>query len=341
MEGEKGVAGPIAKLHFDFRFQNLQTLPVPISFEAFMQQALHDPQRGYYARHIENIGQRGDFTTAPMLGNDLAKAIADWATRTLRESGCRNMIEIGPGTGQLAAAVWERLPWSLRWKCQLHLVERSIPLTTLQRQKLKGKARWHATVEAALEACKGRAVIYSNELVDAFPVRRFEQTAEGWQEIAVTLEHPVTESLLPCPTLPDSTIFELKFPIGQQVEVHESYQRWLDQWLPLWKHGRLLTIDYGAEAANLYRRQPKGSIRAYLLQQRLTGPAIYQHIGRQDLTADVNFSDLLRWTTDDCCDSRISTLADFIAPHTDSSDAQLLDPDGAGHAFLVLDQAKA
>ncbi len=314
---------------------------MPVSFEAFMQRALYDPQQGYYTRHIQGIGQRGDFTTAPMLGNALARTIAAWAARALRESGCRDLIEIGPGTGQLAANVWKRLPWSLRWKCQLHLVEHSTPLTTLQRQKLKGKARWHPTVEAALEACKGRAVIYSNELVDAFPVRRFEHSADGWQEIAVTLDHPITESLLPCPTLPDSTIFERDFPIGQQVEVHESYQRWLRQWLPLWKCGRLLTIDYGAEAGNLYRRQPKGSVRAYLLQQRLTGPAIYQHIGRQDLTADVNFSDLLRWTADRCSDSRLSTLADFMRSHADDSDAQLLDPDGAGHAFLVLDQAKA
>jgi len=314
---------------------------MPISFEAFMQRALHDPQQGYYARHIHSVGKRGDFTTAPMLSKSLGRAIARWATHALSETGCRHLIEIGPGTGQLASQVWSRLPWSLRWKCQLHLVENSATLTALQKETLKGKARWHKTIESALTACDGRAVIFSNELVDAFPVRRFENTADGWQEIAVTLDTCITESLIPCDTLPDSSIFTREFPIGQQVEVHESYQRWLKDWLPLWKSGRMLTIDYGAEVKDLYQRQPKGSIRAYLLQQRLTGPAIYQNIGRQDLTADVNFTDVIHWTRDLCSNSHLSTLADFIGKHATGSDAPLLDPDGAGHAFLVLDQKKA
>ena len=314
---------------------------MPISFEAFMQRALHDPQQGYYARHIQCIGQRGDFTTAPMLSKSLGQTIADWATRALRVCGCRHLIEIGPGTGQLAAQVWKQLPWSLRWKCQLHLVESSARLTALQQETLKRKAHWHQTPQEALQACDGRAVIFSNELVDAFPVRRFENTADGWQEIAVNLDTHITESLIPCGQLPDSSIFQREFPIGQQVEVHESYQHWLESWLPLWKSGRMLTIDYGAEADHLYHRQPKGSIRAYLLQERLTGPAIYQNIGRQDLTADVNFTDLIHWTREHTRDSRLSTLADFIGQHASSSDAPLLDPDGAGNAFLILDQLKS
>ena len=36
-----------------------------LSLEAFMQLALHHPQEGYYSSSIENIGQRGDFSTPP------------------------------------------------------------------------------------------------------------------------------------------------------------------------------------------------------------------------------------------------------------------------------------
>ena len=39
-----------------------------LSLEAFMQLALHHPQEGYYSSSIENIGQRGDFSTTPKIG---------------------------------------------------------------------------------------------------------------------------------------------------------------------------------------------------------------------------------------------------------------------------------
>jgi len=44
-----------------------------LSLEAFMQLALHHPQEGYYSSSIENIGQRGDFSTTPTLSPILAK----------------------------------------------------------------------------------------------------------------------------------------------------------------------------------------------------------------------------------------------------------------------------
>jgi SAM-dependent MidA family methyltransferase len=83
-------------------------------------------------------------------------------------------IVSGPGEGKLAAAVMAALPWHLRWKTRLHLVETSTPLAELQRKTLRGKATWHQNPAAALHACGGTAVIFSNELVDAFPVRRFD-----------------------------------------------------------------------------------------------------------------------------------------------------------------------
>ncbi len=310
---------------------------MPIPFEVFMQQALHDPQHGYYARHIGGVGARGDFTTAPMLSDHLACAIARWASQALRDTGCKHLIEVGPGTGELSRQILKYLPLIRRWTTTLHLVENSPRLTQIQQQTLGRRARWHSDIHSAINACQGHAVIFSNELVDAFPVRRFRKTPHGWQEIAVHLssDQPITESLLDPAPLPDSTIFQREFAEGQCVEVHDSYHRWLKSWMPQWQAGRLLTIDYGAESQNLYPRQPHGSIRAYLLQQRLTGPAIYQNIGRQDLTADVNFSDLITWSQPWTRTSQLCNLATFLGP---SAPAGLIDPDGAGTAFHVLEQ---
>jgi SAM-dependent MidA family methyltransferase len=311
----------------------------PISFEEFMRRALYDPQRGYYSRRITGVGKRGDFTTAPMLSEAPAKAIAAWATRAMRETGCRDLIEIGPGEGKLAASVLKYLPWHVRWKTRLHLVETSAPLAEFQRQRLGTKATWHASPADALAACDGKAVIFSNELVDAFPVRRFQKTPDGWRELAIAFETGgmARESLLPPAPLPDSAVFSPNHPLGQCIEVHDSYRRWLTGWLPHWKAGRMLTIDYGAEAETLYQRRPRGTVRAYLLQQRLEGPDIYQNIGRQDLTADVNFTDLMKWSAGWTVETTLKTLAEFIGNTTDRF---LRDETGAGGAFFVLDQKR-
>lgn len=315
----------------------------PIPFEEFMRRALHDPQRGYYARRITGIGRRGDFTTAPLLSAAPARAIAAWAVGALRETGCRDLLEIGPGEGSLAAAVIAHLPWHVRWQTRLHLVETSAPLTRLQQKLLGRKAAWHASPGAALAACGGKAVIFSNELVDAFPVRRFQQAPDGWRELAVRRDPGgrVRESLLPPAPLPESTAFTTPHPPGQWIEVHDSYRRWLTDWLPHWHAGRMLTIDYGATADALYHRRPRGTLRAYLFQQRLEGPDIYQHPGRQDLTADVNFTDLIAWSAPWTAAPRLQTLAAFLRATIDPAtpaDHSLTDESGAGGAFLVLDQ---
>jgi SAM-dependent MidA family methyltransferase len=241
----------------------------------------------------------------------------------------------------LAAAVLRGLAWHVRWKTRLHLVETSAPLAQIQRTRLGRRATWHASPAEALAACEGRAVIFSNELVDAFPVRGFENTTDGWRVIAVTFdaEGKARESLLAPAPLPPSSVFSQNHAPGQRVEVHDSYRRWLLEWLPHWKAGRLLTVDYGSTADRLYHRRPRGTLRAYLLQQRIEGPAIYQNPGRQDLTADVNFSDLIDWSRVWTADHCLQTLAAFLREHGETTDAGLTDEAGAGGAFMVLDQS--
>jgi SAM-dependent MidA family methyltransferase len=312
-----------------------------IPFEQFVDRALYDPRHGYYARRIQAVGRGGDFTTAPMLTAAPARAIARWAAMALRETGCRHLIEMGPGEGTMAAAILRQLPWQARWKTRLHLVETSSPLMERQRKLLGKRATWHRSPREALDACGGNAVIWSNELVDAFPPRLFQRTADGWQEVGVeTGDRTIRESLLPPAPLPESSAFLDCHAIGQRVEVHESYHRTLKEWMPAWKSGRLLTIDYGAETESLYHRRPHGTLRAYLLHQRLEGPAIYQNAGRQDITADVNFTDLKAWSQPWVSGQTLTRLREFLAVHGGPLPSALSEPDGAGDAFLVLDQKR-
>lgn len=318
-----------------------------IPFEAFMRTALHDPVHGYYARNIRAVGGgRGDFTTVPMhCGDVLARAIARWAAAAMRATNCRNLIEIGPGEGTLMRDVVRHLPWARRLRVRPHLVETSPVLATRQQATLGPRATWHADPAAALNTCNGAAVIFSNELVDAFPVRVFDKTANGWRELAVETDargRVVRECLMDETPLPESSAFSLHHPPRQRVEVHDACHRWLAAWLPRWRVGEMLTIDYGNTAGRLYHRRPSGTLRGYLMHHRVTGADLYQNVGMQDLTADVNFTDLDLHARPWCESLEPQTLAAFLYHHLGPRvPVELRDDRGAGGAFLTLVQRPA
>ena len=305
------------------------------TIEQFMARALHDPVCGYYARHIRSIGARGDFTTAPQLSEAPAKASAAWIARALRETKIRHVIEIGPGLGTLTAQVIRRLPFALRFRCRFHLVESSPALAEQQKALFGNKVSHHTSILDALHSCAGEAVIFSNELVDAFPARVFRKNCGAWQEVA--LDGSCREILLPPAELPPSSIFPLRLNENQTVEVHDAYRLWLESWLPSWERGEMLTIDYGNDADKIYHQRPLGTLRAYLLHQRLQGSAVFENCGLQDITADVNFTDLADWSAPWLESSTSASFADFIRTFADTSEAQFLD--AAAH-FRILIQKR-
>ena len=300
-------------------------------FDHFMQVALYHPERGYYTSRIKSVGTRGDFTTTPQLSDVLARAIAD----TFLQSGLRHLIEVGPGTGLLAQQVRKNLPFLAKRRTQQHLVEISPPLRALQ-QKKNPKAHHHETIQGALASAKGKAFIYSNELVDAFPARIFRKEQSGWSELHLAGKQPsLQEEFLPTAELPNSLLFEKEHPLHQRIEVHESYHQWLQTWLPDLTQGQLLTIDYTAPDPRLL----SGTLRGYFLQDRLPGPNLYQNAGHIDLTTDVHFDDLEHWSQPLGLKTLTrTTQREFLKPFSKASpsDAYLTDPDGAGQAFEVL-----
>mgnify|MGYP001944726475 FL=1 len=128
------------------------------------------------------------------------------------------------------------------------------------------------------------------------------------------------------------------------MEIHESYHEWLQQWTPQWKSGKMLTIDYGDIFPDVYYRMPKGTLRAYYRHQHITGNAVYLNPGHQDITADVNFTDLIQWgeklsiKTQQCI-NQSEYLTDYASQT--SIDQYLIDPFGPGSAFKVLLQQKS
>ncbi|MFD2256940.1 SAM-dependent methyltransferase [Luteolibacter algae] len=313
-------------------------IPRQETFEQFMTRCLHDPEQGYYSQNIRGIGSRGDFTTAPQLSEAPAKAIAAWARQAFRAHRTNNLIEIGPGMGTLAGQVLQHLPMHIRFRTKLHLVDSSQTLAVRQKAGLRNKANYHRTIQEALSACKGRAVIYSNELVDAFPVKLFEKTSDSWAEVCLNHSSATgvpEEYLCRSAELPPSSIFDQLFQTSQRVEIHDSYRLWLKSWLPGWQTGEMLTIDYGNLAKDLYYRRPGGSLRAYFHHQIFEGNSVYQHPGKQDITADVNFTDLIQWSKPWLTSEMPVSLATFIRCNTEYVCEPIL---GAADHFMVLRQ---
>lgn len=262
--------------------------------------ALHHPEDGYYVRNIRDVGACGDFTTVPQITPALGTTVAGWlrSEAKARRWNTFHVIECGPGTGLLAADVMQNFGWLERRRISLHLVETSEPLRGQQENRLgRFKPSWHASIEAALAACDGRTLIYHNEFFDAFPCRVFRRENDGWTELHVRVTNGKLSELFlpPQRPLPDSAAFERAWPEGQRVEVFDAVGTWMRDMYARWHEGAILVIDYGGRTDEIYHRRPHGTLRAYRGQQRLTGEAVYEMPGRQDITADVNFDDLAGW----------------------------------------------
>lgn len=324
-----------------------------IPVERFMKEALYHPEFGYYTAHIRDVGPRGDFSTSATLGEELGTAIARWIEDRIRVLGLDRwsrgfkripLIEIGAGNGSLARTILKNLDWRIAWRVEYMIHETSPTLRRIQKKNLRwNRVRWISSLAGALEKTEGRALMFSNELVDAFPCRVFERGEQSWSEIGIRIspDGGLSEVHLPISSdLPDLDHFS-HLSRGQRVEVHESYRSWLKTWSDLWKSGALLTIDYGDTADRLYMRRLSGSLRGYWNHERITGPHVYARFGKQDLTADVNFTDLIRWgEASDWKTLSLETQGEFLNRWLDSEGITPShhDLNGAHDSFRILEQ---
>jgi SAM-dependent MidA family methyltransferase len=321
-----------------------------ITFERFMELALYHPVHGYYSGHVSTIGRAGDFSTATTIGKSLIRSVASWVKAEKKElsMSVTQVIELGGGTGRLASEIFQSfMPWQ---PIRYQIVEISGHLRQLQERALRGRnVLWKDSVEAALEAAKGEAILISNEFVDAFPCQRFVRAGQGWKEISLTLEGDLwreeyTENL----DLPDSSTFAVKYALGQRVETLQSHRKWLARLVGHFRRGAILTIDYGGTPEEIYRRRPSGTLRAYFRHQRVDGMGIYLRPGRQDLTSDVNFLDLTRWGEQLGLETvQLNTQGEFIRKWAKPLSAGLQvaeqyisEESGMGEAFKILHQRK-
>ncbi len=107
-----------------------------LDFEAFMQLALYAPGLGYYSAGSRKIGAAGDFTTAPEVSELFARCVARQCAQILTATAGGNILELGAGTGSMAATVLRELAARDALPAYYDILEVSADLADRQRQHL-------------------------------------------------------------------------------------------------------------------------------------------------------------------------------------------------------------
>lgn len=270
-----------------------------LGFDRFMETVLYHPELGYFARHPERAGRRGDFLTAPEASPLFAECVAQWVERLWQTLGKPefHLVEAGAGRGTLALGLLESVPEPLRQRLRLHLVERGAAPRRALKERFEGRQgdvpvqtyRDVAELPAHFEA----GVFVANELFDNLPVRRIMR-ADGWKEIRLRPRRGRLEELLrPAPAeLVDAALAAgLRLAEGQSAEVSPNAVPVLATALGRLDRGGLLVFDYGGEAGEISGdAAPQGTLRAHR-RHAATGD-LYAALGEQDITAHVNFTPL-------------------------------------------------
>lgn len=284
-----------------------------VSFCRFMELALYCPKTGYYERFRESVGRQGDFVTSVSVGGVFGQLLAAQFTSWCEESsGPVHWVEAGAHDGRLAedllGAARDRHPGVFE-RLSYVIVEPSELRRAWQQSTLKAfgdRVRWVNSL-ADLQAEGVIGVILSNELIDAFPIHRlgWDANRRRWFEWGVGLEEErfVWRRMPDSPFRSEEALERAGFvlppelcavlPDGYILEVSPEAGDWWRDAAKVLRRGRLCTLDYGLLAEQFLTPERRdGTLRSYRRQK--VGNDLLATPGEQDLTAHVNFTQLIR-----------------------------------------------
>lgn len=274
--------------------QKIQAQGGQLSFHDFMQTALYEPGLGYYVAGLRKIGAEGDFVTAPEISPLFSQCIANQCAQILTERPNSSILELGAGSGRMAAAILLRLEQQACLPENYLILDLSPDLQARQRETLEqsvphllSKVQWlnHLPTEPF------RGVILGNEVLDAMPVELFTVTEEGIASVQVgwvddefaftarpSLQADYIQTRLPT---------DLSLPYTS--EFNPALEAWIHSLAACLETGAVLLIDYGYERADYYHpERSQGTLLCHYQHRVHNHPLLY--VGLQDLTASVDFT---------------------------------------------------
>ena len=276
----------------------------PITFAEFMELALYHPVYGYYSSGISRIGKEGDFYTSPHVHSAFGKVLGNFIVKSfdvIREEKL-TIIELGAGKGLLALDILNHIKSNntdYYDQSNYYIVEQSDRLQDESKKTLinhRHKIKWFSSLDE-LENEKVTGVIISNELIDAFPFHRAKFMSGNLSEIYVSVEDDEITEVIGKPSsieLEEYFVhYDIHFKEGQEFEINLHAEKLLHKIDNILGKGFILTIDYGYLAPQLFGPQRmKGTYKC--IYKHAINEAPYINIGEQDITAHVDFSNLIR-----------------------------------------------
>lgn len=275
----------------------------PLTFREWMRAALYDEDGGYYSRGgLERWGRAGDYRTSPERSPLFASTFARYLTNLYEELGrppVLHLLEAGGGAGHFARGILDTLRRdaphvfdSVRYVFDEASADSSACASELL-------APYAARVEyrrvGEFETPLPAAVVFSNELLDAFPVHRVVMRQGRVREFYVALGTDarfVWKEGEPSTTRIEEHFRRLGLTLseGHAAEVNLDAEDWTKKISGALGSGFVITVDYGDEAVGLFGEPHRrdGTLRGFrgheFVEDVLSDP------GGHDLTTTVNWT---------------------------------------------------
>lgn len=267
-----------------------------ITFHDWMRAALYDPAGGYYQRaDHKRWGRGGDYRTSPERSELFAATFARYFVGLADEL---TIVECGAGDGSFAAGVLRTLreQFPARFASTRYVV---YELSGAARRRAQNRlSEFGERVEFCAEwerLAVESGIYFSNELLDAFPVHRVVMDEGGLSELYVDVDADGrfvwSTGPLSTPRLEEFvSTYSIALASGQTIEINLAIDDWFKSVAAKLERGFVVTVDYGAEADELYdpALRPDGTLRGFsrhgFVEDLLAEP------GAHDLTSSVNWT---------------------------------------------------
>ncbi len=266
-----------------------------IPFARYMELALYAPGLGYYAAGATKLGAAGDFVTAPEITPLFAKALATQVASILGATERREIVELGGGSGRLAADLLCALDARGALPSRYAIVEPSPDLRERQRATIARDAGAHAArvewLDALPDAFDGAVV--ANEVLDAIPAHVLARCGEEWLEQGVAWDDGAkTFAWAPRPAAARlAALASQRFPPGGDYlsEINPAAEALVEDIGRRLVGGAALYIDYGFPASELYHPQRhQGTLMCHYRHRSHGDPFLWP--GLNDVTTHVDFT---------------------------------------------------
>jgi SAM-dependent MidA family methyltransferase len=267
-----------------------------INFADFMQMALYTPALGYYSGELPKFGNAsnggGDFVTAPQLTPLFAQSLAKQVAQVLSLTQ-GDVLELGAGTGELAADLLLALAHLEQLPNQYAILEVSSHLRSIQQENLKQKlpiALFEKVIWLDTLPTNFVGMILGNEVLDAIPVHLLVKKEGKLFERGVGFDHDFKWQDYPLQNNALSKQLEaVQLPDDYVTEVCPAASGLIRSLASALQTGVILMIDYGFSASEYYHPQRnEGTLMCHYQHYAHSNPFI--NLGLQDITAHVNFT---------------------------------------------------